>query len=327
MKKNIIILIVSLFIIQNNKAQQKQDIDEIFAKKFEYSMISKGDNFPDFSIKRDSVDFLLFSLHKSISIDSFKEKTNFDNDKISKITSFLISKNWLHTIEGQYKPTIFIASDKDGETLYKYATPISKDIVGVIKENLPKIKEQFSTTDISKSQTFEEWSFLILSDVLLDSWQIDNTEKDFLKQTERPYRHGKNYYQAIMENTDASKESFGIYGNQMRSKDGRTVAVYGNNRNTNVKPTFFYKISKHDDKIFSEMADSFLPELLFVLEKHRLYSENVYKELSYSDEITFEEFFIWWYHFIYTQATNEMANREILQIPENGNFYYEMLDD
>lgn len=326
MRKNIlIILIIYLFIIQDNKAQKNTCIDDVFNKKIEYRMISRDDNFPDFYVNKDSLDFLLFSLHENISIDSFKEKVNFNNDKISKMTSFLISKNWLHRIGGQYKPSIFIASDEDGRELYQYAIPISKDIARVIKDNLQIIKEQFSATEISKYQPFEQWSFLILSDVLLDNWQIENVEKYFLQQTERPYRHGKNYYQTIMENTDISKESFAIYGNQMSSNDSCILAVYGNNRNNTAQETVHYhKVSKHDDIIFSQIASSFLPELLVILEKHKQYSMTVFEQLGYSNEISFEEFFIWWYHFIYTLATNEMANQGIIKNPENGNFYYEM---
>lgn len=325
--KKLSILLISLFIIQSNKAQERNGIDEIFTKNFEYGMISKGDNFRDFDVKKDSIDFLLFSLHENIPISSFKKKANFDDDKINDIVSFLLSKNWLHIVDGQYKPTVFIASDKDGKALYQHADPISKDIATVIENNLHKIKEQFQATDISKSQTFEEWSFFILSDVLLDSWQIDNVEKEFLKQTERPTRHGKHYYQSIKENIDTSKESFGIYGNQMSwVEDSRYLSVYGNNRMNVAKETIRYNIvSKHDNTIYSEMALSFLPGLLGILEKHKPYSESVYRKLGYSEEISFEEFFIWWYHFIYTQATEKMAEKNIVQIPESGNFYYDIV--
>jgi hypothetical protein len=44
--------------------------------------------------------------------------------------------------------------------------------------------------------------------------------------------------------------------------------------------------------------------------------------LDYDKEITFEEFFIWWYHLIYTQATNEMKQKGLLSIPQSGNFPY-----
>ena len=61
-----------------------------------------------------------------------------------------------------------------------------------------------------------------------------------------------------------------------------------------------------------------------VLEKNRKYAEKIYRKTGYSQEITFQEFFLWWYHFIYTQATNNMRDRGILIIPSDGNFDYEV---
>ena len=45
--------------------------------------------------------------------------------------------------------------------------------------------------------------------------------------------------------------------------------------------------------------------------------------MGYSKEITFDEFFIWWYHFIYTKATNLMAEENMLKVPVGGNFSYQ----
>ena len=73
---------------------------------------------------------------------------------------------------------------------------------------------------------------------------------------------------------------------------------------------------------FEEIADNYRPKLLNILNEQTDYSREVYKQTGYSDEIAFEEFFIWWYHFIYTDATNILANRNKLTIPEEGNYYY-----
>ncbi|HLP17184.1 MAG TPA: hypothetical protein VK470_13050, partial [Bacteroidota bacterium] len=59
-----------------------------------------------------------------------------------------------------------------------------------------------------------------------------------------------------------------------------------------------------------------------ILHKNKKYCLKMYHELGYSSEITFEEFFIWWYHFIYTQTTDVMHARALLKVPEGGNFFY-----
>ncbi len=246
---------------------------------------------------------------------------------MDRIISFLESKDWLHKIGDVYKPTIFIASEDDGDSLYKYAAPISKDIANLIIGSLPKIKDLFATSNIAKTDNFDTWPFLVLSNVLLDNWQIDNVEKDFLKRSERPLRHGKHYFQEIAEWNNQDREAFGIYGNQtIKTKDGKTFSIYGNNRGIKLsRDLFVNKISATDNTILDNIAESILPELLTILEKHRTYSQQVYKKLGYSNEISFDEFFIWWYHFIYTQTTDELAEKGFMNIPDSGNFYYEEL--
>lgn len=308
-------MFLSVFINRINA--QTSNIDQIFNKKFGGSLISNGDNFPDFPIRKDSMNLLLISLHKNIDISEFKSKTKFSDPKLDSIIHFLENKNFIHRVENQYKPTVFIADAENGMALYKYALPISKKIAAAVKESLPSIKEKFAKTEIAKTQSLEDWSFYILSNVLLDYGQIKNVEREFLKTTSRPQRNGKNYYCSIMEKNDKN-EPFGIYGNQMG-----TVCVYGNNRIGLKATATKYQISNSDYAIFNKVAEDFLPHLLNILESKREYAENIYKEMGYSKEITFDEFYIWWYHFIYTKATDLMAEDKILKVPDGGNFIYQ----
>lgn len=318
MKNLKLLAIIFLLFGKNINAQNK--IDDIFKLKIEQSLISRGDNFPDFKTKKDSLDIFLFALHKGFSPADFQKYTKFSDEKMTSLITLLESKNWLHKINNQYKPTVFITDAKDGELLYKYAKPISEKITKSIIKNLADIKLQFGKTEISKTQDFQKWSFLILSNVLLDSWQINDVEKGFLKQEDRPLRHGNHYYYRISENTNAKTESFGIYGNQSEQIDGKDVCVYGNNRLHVKTNSFGNLVSKSDNILFEEIAKNYLPDLLKILESEREYSKKVYTKLGYDKEISFEEFFIWWYHFIYTQATDEMNKKGILTIPADGNF-------
>lgn len=326
MKRIIIFLtliVLSSCATNNYSAKKKEQtnlisLEEIFNRKFQQSLISRGDNFPDFSLRKDYKNLLLVALHNDIPIENFKSRVEFSDSKMDSIINLLVTKNWLHKIDGKYKPTIFVATKEDGEKLYEYSNPLSRKIAEKIKTELPSIKKEFQKTEISKKQNFEEWSFLILSNVLLDNWQIFNVESHFLGKFARPTRHGKNYYASIKEIT-TDIESFGIYGNQYGK-----ISVYGNNRQKADLSTTEYFVSNNDNQIFQSIAENFLPKLIEVLNDNKEYSKNIYTKLGYSKEITFEEFFMWWYHFIYTQTTEDMAKMEILKIPTNGNFVYEI---
>ncbi len=298
---------------------QKSPIDALAAKKFGMPIISRGDNVPDFEPTEDRMDLLLIALHKNIAPAEFARKTGFDQAKIDKLLRFLEGKNYAHRLDGRWKPAVLIADADDGARLFEYALPVSKQIAAAIRESLPSIRERFSRMDMSRGRGFEDWSFFILGDVLLDNWQIRNVEREFLKAEARPLRHGKNYYTAFLEK-NPKNEPFGIYGNQVGN-----VSVFGNNRRRAEAEATDNKVSAADGAALDKMAEGFRPRLLGVLEGARGYAEKVYADSGYSKEVAFNEFYIWWYHFIYTRAIDLMAEEGMLKVPAGGNFLYEMM--
>jgi DNA-binding MarR family transcriptional regulator len=330
--KKYIFYVVAVALAMATGCKEVENIP-ILERKFGRSIISRGDNIPDFDIRKDSANFLLIYLHENKSLSEFKEDTKLDDETVNKTIALLKSKDWLTEKDGKLKPSVFVVTAKDGEKLYRYAQKISKQIADEIEKELQNVKAEFAKTDMAKNQSFEHWSFLILSNVLLDNWQIFEMEKNFFKRPDgkeynRPLRHGKYYYASIQENAEKDREPFGIYGNAIMSfSPDKMIAVYGNNRYSS---DYYRKlqssdnhISNDDDGVLIKMAQDFLPKLLNILEKNREYIEKVYRETGYSQKISFEEFFLWWYHYIYTQATNDMNDRGILIIPSNGNFDYE----
>jgi len=283
-------------------------------------IISRGDNIPDFEPMNDRMDLLLIALHKNIALSEFEAKMGFSQAKVGELLQFLEGKNFVNRIEGRYVPSVFIADAEDGARLFEYALPVSREIVKAIKESLPSIKEQFSRTDMARGCRFEDWAFFILSDVLLDNWQIDRVEREFLKAAERPLRHGKYYYTAFLEK-NKKNEPFGIYGNQVGD-----ISVYGNNRWRVEAATTDNKISASDGTALEKMAEEFSPRLLGVLENARKYAEMIFADSGYSKEVAFNEFYVWWYHFIYTRATDLMAEAGMLKVPADGNFLYRMME-
>jgi len=72
------------------------------------------------------------------------------------------------------------------------------------------------------------------------------------------------------------------------------------------------------------MPDLFFPTLLDILNRNRPDFEATYQELNFDEEISFEEFFIFWCHWIYTEATDVLIERDIIQKPQNDMFYYQV---
>lgn len=332
------LLLLALYFVSacTNKQDESQEVlDHIFSAKYEHSIISKGDNLPNFDRRKDSIALFLVALHSNIEPQEFQKKANWSDEILEERIQFLKDRGWLREDGQGLKPTVFIASDHQGKSLYEHGLPLSEDIADAIEKELPEILEKFNTLGLSDQYNFEEMSFLILSNVLLDNWQIMEMEASYLKKENRPERHGKFYYASIEENVNNSYEPFGIYGNQYgKINDSTYLSIYGNNRivvNQRLKNDPAFKDSILNTALelkpdlynyFDDISESFKPKLLKILEDRTAHSYDVFEKTGYSNEIAFEEFFIWWYHYIYTQATNILAARGLLVIPEGGNFYY-----
>ena len=318
-----------------NQITSQDRLNTIFTSHYRHSIISRGDNLPDFDRRKDSIDLFLIALHERIEPKEFQKKAGWSDEKMKAKVLFLIEKGWLVDDNNRLRPSVFIVSDSQGKELSRYGRPLARDIAGSIEKEIPYIKNKLKSAGLSDHFDFDSMSFLILSDVLLDNWQIMHMELAYLKQENRPERHGKFYYASIMENLNTAFEPFGIYGNQYgKINDSTYLSIYGNNRivvNERLRndPAFAdsvlnaaLKVTPDLYNFFNEIAKDFRTKLLKILNDRTDYSKKVYERSGYSGEITFEEFFIWWYHFIYTKATNILAERKLLTIPEGGNFYY-----
>jgi hypothetical protein len=292
---------------------------------YEQKMISSGpgSNFPDFYIGKDSLGKLLISLHNNMSPQKFQRSYQWTEEAYNKSISFLETKNFVKKLSaGRYVPTCMVITAADGEALLKHADPLARQMADLIVTKMNTVKDQYAKLDIAAKYPFDSLSFFILSDVLLDNWQIRNVENEFLRHP-RPLRHGVNYYVALIENVKTNgRESF--YGNQY----GKDFYVYGNNRNRinqeemKSRAASFPFISANDYSQLDNLAGLIKNDLIKIFETNRKYIEKIYVKTNYSKEITFEEFFIWWYHFIYTKATDILAQRQQLIMPASGNFFY-----
>ena len=296
---------------------------QIDSSTYEWAMISRGDNYPDFNPTEDGLKALIISLHMQMQPEALQKMRGWSAKQYAEKVNFLKSKDYVYEKEGKIYPSCMVVSDREGKELYKYADPLSQKIAASIISSIEAIKRQYLQTEVGGTTDFNEAAFFVLSNVMLDNWQISNVEKEFLAK-ERPLRHGKHYYFAYLQNLNPPRESFGIYGNG--GFDG--FGVYGNNRKTinqsqsKERLNEMTIVSEKDNDIFNDMASSFTPTLIGLLKQDKNYIEEVYKKTGYSNEVSFEEFFIWWYHFIYTRATNILAEKNQLTIPEHGNFFY-----
>src|SRR5439155_13680926 len=125
--------------------------------------------------------------------------------------------------------TAMVISPDDGKELYRQVEDAASDVAAMVRTHLPDIRRRYQGLACAKKLSFERLSLLILSDVLLDNWQIETVERSFVR-AERTLRNGMHYYQSFAARSPPL-ESFGIYGNAHHQYGDVGVALYGNGRN------------------------------------------------------------------------------------------------
>jgi hypothetical protein len=305
-----------------------RSLPEISRMKIDHHMISSGDNFPAIHLERDSLDLLLVSLRFGHDPEEIREYFRWDRPTMDSRINLLLSNDYLVKGEDGYHPTISILTIEEAQMLREKSRSVVGEISDSIVSIIPQVTTAYRSLSVAHEYSYADLGFFLLSDVLLDNWQINNVENDFLRKPRTP-RHGKNYFYQIAEkDTGSSIEAFGVYGNQYQCGDSTCWVMYGNNRNAERKSMEEFQtlrcpdFSRDDQQVFDDLAAMFQPTLLSILERHRTAFINEFNHSDASAGMSFEEYFIWWYHLVYTDVTDALAAKGYLTVPEKGVFFY-----
>ncbi|MBK5447561.1 hypothetical protein JFU18_02510 [Bacillus sp. TH22] len=74
-----------------------------------------------------------------------------------------------------------------------------------------------------------------------------------------------------------------------------------------------------DLSILNEIANTISEDLILLCKENEKPLKEYFASSRYSKEITYEEFFIWWYHFFYTKITEELIKQGIISISTQEN--------
>ena len=330
------VVTLTLILICCTACNQAQiSVDEGLSQQYEFKMISSGDNVPNFYPMEDNLCQVVVLLHQGKTQNEIQRSFDWTdrtmNAKLEllKNASFIKSRN-----DGNLTPNVFVCSLDDGLNINKQLDPIVKQTADSIEKKSKHFAQDVAKLDAFRAIRFEDVSLLVLSDVLLDNWQIENIEKEVLRSP-RTLRHGKHYYASYQEKSKGTAtEAFGIYGNQIDDAGSFSVCRYGNVRyskeilSLSKELKSEYASSKStkqpncpiiDIKDYGELqktANSFKPTLITILNQRKDLFQKTYRESVYSSEISYEEYFIWVYHFFYTAVTEELISRKVISMPK-----------
>lgn len=358
---------------------------QLVSENFEFKQISSGNNRPGVSLDDLTRDIVLVVHSRGTLADLAATGTHELADIEARAAAMVEERLLAARPDGSFTLSFPVMTLAETPESMPVSPALIDDSVTLIAEHLPTIRARYAQLAGFEHVPFEEASLLILSNVLLDNWQINGIEQDILG-TGRPARGGGNYYLAFMEKNEADAEAFGIYGNQLVVLDGLAVGIYGNNRysgptnifnlpdneslatlfgaDADVSPSAvrqrladtiyaLHRDPKHaaaaseiallrefglidsDNRVLipvfdtathmalTEMANAFRPELSAVLQAHLPALRAAYARSPYAThDISFEEYFIWWYHLYYSRVTDALAERGTIEMPSTVNTTY-----
>nr|EJQ78946.1 hypothetical protein IGC_02861 [Bacillus cereus HuA4-10] len=67
-----------------------------------------------------------------------------------------------------------------------------------------------------------------------------------------------------------------------------------------------------DLHILNEITNTISEDLVLLFKENEKTLKEYFASSRYSKEITYEEFFIWWYHFFYTKVTEELIQKGVI---------------
>jgi hypothetical protein len=368
-----------LFVLLMLGCKARPDVDTYLRAEYDQKMISSGENRPKIGLGKDNLRDIIILLHHRVPSAVIREHFQWTDADLAERLDLLEENDFVRKrAPGVYVPGTMVITLGEGEELQASSMVIADEVADYIEENLSAIRSEYAAIPAFDGIPFRDAAFFILSDVILDNWQINFIERDFIR-AERTLRHGVNYYHALQEkDTTSDHEAFSIFGNQMWGRGTLMAGVYGNKRTTArhllslKKKDLAEQFGMPDDadisefraalletivrraygelpemapeiqagleglgiadasgilipvlrlsdyEALSDMAATHTSGIVNILEAYRDDLRMDYERSRYSEEITFEEYLIWWYHFLYTEVTEQLALRGLLSIPSSG---------
>ena len=337
MCKKIIWILPSLLIFSCKQSNKTEAFPQL--SNWEFKMVSRGNNRPGFDTKKDSIHFIPILLHNGHKASTIIEHFGWSEEDFNEKIEILSTNGFLNKSVDGFVPKVMVISEQEAKKIREDLSPIINQIVKTIVDLKTDISEKTESVSCFKPFTMDELSLLVFSNVLLDNGQLNNIEREYLR-TERPERKKSRYYASYQEKENPSMEALGIYGNHVQPYNGFMLCRYGNQRYTpevlemNAQIQNAYKTLKEGEVFdypivtaecqleIQALADYYKPYLLDVLNNYDWLLRKMYRDSAYSNEVSYEEYFMWVYHILYSEVTDVLVVSGDIVLPQEKVSFY-----
>ncbi|MDH7604164.1 MAG: hypothetical protein QHH13_04620 [Melioribacter sp.] len=309
-----------LFFIVITACSTRKDINEVLQGTFVVRTIPQNDTI-EIELNKKYFKEILILLHENFDNDRIKKLLGLNDIQYEEKINFLYANSLIKKKDdGAFVPSCMIMDFENQKQLKKIAKPIGKIVAEIVVARLPMIRNFYSEhfTKVSSKQkselqknSFEDLSLFLLSNVVLNKWQLENIQERFIKSSP-PKRGNKNFYAALFQLKDDNdsliyseksiNDSMKVYSKNFFVKNYFNVASKNFYNYKNV----MLKINKSDEKYFEQIASIITKDLIENLDKQKPKLVKYYLNSVYKEETSFWEWLNWLYQFIIAEATDEL---------------------
>jgi hypothetical protein len=197
---------------------------------YQGAMTSSGRNRPSIPITNELINICAL-LHRRVPTGTIAAQLNISEDELRQKLDLLRAEGLAKVVpSGITVPTAIVVTTEDAQKYFHPDEGLVESATRLLLRKLPVVKSECQKIKSLSQRQFQAESFFVMSDVLLDNWQISNVEHLVVK-SERTQRTGGRYYYTILEKPSGqTAEPFGIYGNTGSQWGSVQIGLYGNDR-------------------------------------------------------------------------------------------------
>lgn len=220
-------------------------------------------------------------------------------DKAKRIAALTAAGLLVHQSDGSYTPTFPVIGRAEARAFIAIDPGLAERMAKMVESHARDLRA--AAPDLP--------AVILFSDIPFDRWQVRNVRSQFLGGYPPP-RAGKEFYVA-----DIEKGAAGFYAHDEQAYGERTLVTFGTSPlspPTEKQLAGYPAIKRSAYARLPALANSLTADLIALLEADRPVLEAAYRASPLSRTTSFREFGLWWYHFLYAEATNRLIEDKLI---------------
>lgn len=279
------------------------------------------DEDPNIDFQKNYYSLFLVCIKYNLPLSYYKSRTKLSDKRINEIIKYLEFSKYISVKENKINLRIFIADEKDKMQIKNLCDNTAKKLANLVLHDSIYIRNEFKKLKLSDTESYEKWSFMFIGNILIGQEQLYTITNNLLKDSSN--RNGyKICYNSIIENDNPTLNNF-YYNNYI---DGTSASSYYEFGLYNKIPAKYYwqdherenMVSIQDDWSLNFISFNYSKKIFPILKSDIDNVKKFYISSHFKDEISFNVFYFWYYHFLYSKAIDILIEQKFINLPEDN---------